>query len=131
MRQHLLTTFGAIRVLDLHGNMKKKEVAQDGSPDQNVFDIQQGVCVGLLARNPADEAGVAFSEILGSRELKYSALGSENERDLKWRVLRPQPQFYLFRPENASLKEEYYTFIPLPVAMGVNGDPAPGIVTTH
>ncbi len=43
MRWHLLKTFDKIWVLDLHGNAKKKEVSPDGSPDKNVFDIQQGV----------------------------------------------------------------------------------------
>ena len=45
MRWHLLKTFDKIYVLDLHGNAKKKEVSPDGSPDKNVFDIQQGVAV--------------------------------------------------------------------------------------
>ncbi|HEO70658.1 MAG TPA: DNA methyltransferase, partial [Candidatus Hydrogenedentes bacterium] len=40
MRQSLMETFDDIYVLDLHGNTKKKEVAPDGSKDDNVFDIQ-------------------------------------------------------------------------------------------
>ena len=41
MRWHLLQTFDHIYIVDLHGNSKKKETAQDGSKDENVFDIQQ------------------------------------------------------------------------------------------
>ena len=51
MRWHLLNTFGKIWVLDLHGNAKKKEVSPDGTPDKNVFDIQQGVAIIIAAKN--------------------------------------------------------------------------------
>ena len=50
MRWHLLKTFDKIWVLDLHGNAKKKEVSPDGSPDKNVFDIQQGVALIIAVR---------------------------------------------------------------------------------
>jgi len=43
MRQSLLQSFDDIYVLDLHGNSKKKERSPDGTKDENVFDIQQGV----------------------------------------------------------------------------------------
>ncbi|MGI8670880.1 MAG: N-6 DNA methylase, partial [Aridibacter sp.] len=46
MRQSLMKSFDEIYILDLHGNSKKKEKSPDGSTDQNVFDIQQGVSIG-------------------------------------------------------------------------------------
>jgi len=39
-----------IDVLDLHGNCLKKEKAPDGSKDENVFDIQQGVAVAFMIK---------------------------------------------------------------------------------
>ena len=45
MRYHLLSTFDKIYIIDLHGNSKKKEVCPDGSKDENVFDIMQGVAI--------------------------------------------------------------------------------------
>jgi predicted helicase len=51
MRQSLMQTFDEIFVLDLHGNSKKKERAPDGSKDENVFDIQQGVAIGLFIKH--------------------------------------------------------------------------------
>jgi len=36
--------------MDLHGNTKKKEIAPDGSKDENVFDIQQGVSISLMLK---------------------------------------------------------------------------------
>jgi hypothetical protein len=50
MRQSLDCTFDEIYVLDLHGNSKKQETALDGSKDENVFDIQQGVAVSLMLK---------------------------------------------------------------------------------
>ena len=52
MRQSLEKTFDEIYLMDLHGNSKKKEVAPDGSPDKNVFDIQQGVAVAIMVKYP-------------------------------------------------------------------------------
>ena len=53
MRWSLMQTFGQVDVLDLHGNVKKKEMAPDGGSDENVFDIQQGVAIGLFTKTLA------------------------------------------------------------------------------
>lgn len=50
MRRHLLETFDNIYILDLHGNSKKKETAPDGSKDENVFDIMQGVSINIFVK---------------------------------------------------------------------------------
>ena len=50
MRKHLLETFNKIYILDLHGNTKRKELAPDGSKDENVFDIQQGVSINIFIK---------------------------------------------------------------------------------
>jgi len=55
MRQSLMQTFDEIHVLDLHGNAKKKERCPDGSKDENVFDIMQGVAVCIMVKYPAGE----------------------------------------------------------------------------
>jgi type I restriction-modification system DNA methylase subunit len=52
MRRSLEQTFDEIYVMDLHGNSKKKETAPDGSKDENVFDIQQGVAIGMMVKLP-------------------------------------------------------------------------------
>ncbi len=50
MREELMRTFDKIYILDLHGNSKKKEICPDGSPDQNVFDIMQGVSINIFVK---------------------------------------------------------------------------------
>ncbi len=54
MRQSLAKSFNWIRILDLHGNSKKKETAIDGTKDENVFDIQQGVAVCMMVKAKGD-----------------------------------------------------------------------------
>lgn len=53
LRASLLGTFDEIRVLDLHGNRRKREHAPDGTPDENLFrGVAQGVAVLFLTRKP-------------------------------------------------------------------------------
>jgi len=50
MRRSLLQSFDDIYILDLHGNSKKQEQAPDGSKDENVFDIQQGIAISIFVK---------------------------------------------------------------------------------
>ena len=59
MRKSLLDTFDEIYLLDLHGNSKKKERTPNGGKDENVFDIQQGVAIGLFVKRAGDVDGPA------------------------------------------------------------------------
>lgn len=70
MRQSLMRSFDQIHVIDLHGNAKKKEVAPDGSKDENVFDIEQGVAISLLVKKPGMKRGVWRSDVWGKRQEK-------------------------------------------------------------
>jgi len=78
MRWHLLNTYDKIYILDLHGNSKKKETCPDGSPDVNVFDIQQGVSINLFVKtgnkNPSELGQVYHCDLFGERDAKYQFL---------------------------------------------------------
>ena len=78
MRWNLLKTYDKIHTIDLHGNSKKKEACPDGSPDENVFDIQQGVSINLFVKTgqkKAQELGKVFHyDLYGKREEKYDFL---------------------------------------------------------
>jgi predicted helicase len=52
MRAHLLHTFQRLYIVNLHGNARRKERAPNGSPDENLFDIQQGVAILIAIRKP-------------------------------------------------------------------------------
>ena len=82
MRWNLLKTYDKIYTIDLHGNSKKKEVCPDGSKDENVFDIQQGVSINFFIKTgekKANELGKVFHyNLYGVREYKYSFLRKNN-----------------------------------------------------
>jgi predicted helicase len=48
MREKLMKTFDEIYVLNLHGNALVGETTPDGSPDESVFDIRQGVAIVFM-----------------------------------------------------------------------------------
>src|ERR1019366_2211667 len=82
MRQSLMQSFDEIYVLDLHGNSKKKERAPDGLKDENVFDIQQGVAIGIFVRKPRKthelrQAKVHHAHLWGQREIYEKASGGQ------------------------------------------------------
>ena len=135
MRQHLLNSFHRAGILDLHGNANKKEHALDGSIDENVFEIKQGVSVSFLRRLAADgqktNSRVERSDLLGTRSHKYTALLASTFGQMECLGFEPLSPELVFLPLDNDRKQEYDTFVPLPQIMDRNGDPAPGIVTTH
>jgi len=109
MRQKLMRSFTDVYVLDLHGNVHKQETAPDGSVDENVFDIQQGVAIGILVKEPGEKglARVHHADLWGPREYKYERLFREDIHTTKWSQLDPQSPFYLFIPQDTNLLPEY------------------------
>lgn len=45
-----MQNFDKIYILNLHGDTRKKEKAPDGSKDDNVFDIMQGVSINIFIK---------------------------------------------------------------------------------
>ena len=113
MRQSLMQSFDEIYLLDLHGNSKKKEKAPGGGKDENVFDIQQGVAIGIFVRKPGvkrwtgDMAKVWHADIYGLRQNKYKTLDSLDIVSTVWKELNPMPPNYYFVPQDTGLAEEY------------------------
>ncbi len=50
MRKSLMSSFDEIYILNLHGNAMKKEKCPDGSKDENVFNIRQGVAIAFFIK---------------------------------------------------------------------------------
>ncbi len=109
MRNELLKTFDKMYFLDLHGNSNKKETAPDGSKDENVFDIQQGVAICFMIKNyrSLDKKFVYHSDLFGLRKTKYETLLLNNLNSISWNRITPQEPFYLFSPQNVDLMPEY------------------------
>jgi predicted helicase len=147
MRHSLLKSFDDIYILDLHGNRKKHEQAPDGSKDENVFDIQQGVAIGIFVkwRDSESLATVHHADLWGLREVyrldafgratlsdgKYLWLADHNLASTQWTGFKPQAPFYFFSPQEIRYLEEYSAGWSVADIFRPNGDPAPGVVTCH
>lgn len=111
MRWNLLKTFDKIYTINLHGNYKKKEVCPDGSPDENVFDIQQGVSINLFIKTGEKKgkelAKVFYYDLYGKREEKYNFLTNTPFSEVKYKELNPIAPMYFFVPKDFALMEEY------------------------
>jgi len=109
MRQSLMETYPRLRVVDLHGNINKKEKSSNDSKDQNVFDIRQGVSICLATRSFVDRK-VQHTDLLGCRESKYCWLAQHSIGDTMSSKLHPDSPFYFFKPQNIELRSEYQKF---------------------
>lgn len=104
MRKHLLESFDSIYVIDLHGNAKKKEVNLDGTADQNVFDIMQGVSINIFVKTGNKKAKqlatVKHFDLRGKREFKYETLTKNTLQSLEWNELEPnEPNYFLVKKD--------------------------------
>jgi len=111
MRWNLLKTFDKIYTIDLHGNSKKKETCPDGSKDENVFDIMQGVSINLFiktGKKGKDELGKVYhKDLYGLRQRKYDFLDGATIENVGYEEMIPKEPMYFFVPKNFELQEEY------------------------
>jgi len=130
MRQSLMNSFNEIHILDLHGSSLKKEKCPDGSKDENVFDIRQGVAVALFLKKKDEkkECKVYHSEIWGLREEKNKWLPKNAIKTTTWQELSPKSEFYLFIPRDERLLESYEKYPKVTEVFPLN---SVGIVTSR
>ena len=110
MRWKLLNSFDYIYILDLHGNVMSREGAGATERDENIFDIQQGVCICFFIKTgdtTEKKASVYYSSLFGSRERKYQFLSTKTIRDLDWQEVTPTKPYYFFKPKNFGESASY------------------------
>jgi hypothetical protein len=137
MRQSILQTFSDLFFIDLHGNSNKKERCPDGSKDENVFDIQQGVAIGFFLKNPhirRAAASVQIADLWGLRERhgenpqtawsngggKFEWLEHNTLDTAKLNVTTPNMPFLVFARQDMDLASEYYAFQKIDEALPIN-----------
>ena len=128
MRQSLMRSFEQIYVLDLHGNAKKKERAPDGSKDENVFDIEQGVAISLFVKRAGLERGVWRGDIWGKRLEKYKAAYEGSLKSGNLDFVTPRAPYYLYQIQDDVKRAVYDRGMPLPEIMPLN---SVGFVTSR
>ncbi|MEW6685629.1 MAG: type ISP restriction/modification enzyme [Candidatus Edwardsbacteria bacterium] len=124
MRKKLLESFNEIYILNLHGNSRIGEKCPDGSKDENVFDIMQGVSIALFIKHnrnfpipPLEKGGkegflgkVFYQDVYGLREKKYEYLNKHDVGSTKWKKLLPSEPYYFFVEKDFSQKAKYDKF---------------------
>ena len=132
MRWNLLKTYDKIYTIDLHGNSKKKETAPDGSIDQNVFDIMQGVSINLFVKTgkkKKDELGKVFHyDLYGKRDDKYDFLIQNNISTVPYQQIPNIAPNYFMVQKDFSLESTYNQGIKIPELFQLNNV---GIVTSR
>ena len=131
MRSELMRVFDDIYILDLHGNSRKKETCPDGSKDENVFDIMQGVSINIFVKKSTqskEPAIVRYFDLFGTREYKYEYLKSHDLQSVEWQQLQPQEPQLFFVPKDFTLQKEYENCFGIAEIMPYNTS---GIKTHH
>lgn len=122
MRWNLYKEFSKLYVVDLHGNSRKKEVCADGSKDENVFDIQQGVCIliAVKERKSSRSCDVYRYDIQGTREKKYEWLNNATMESIAWSTIDVDKKSYIFDIRDLSSAGVYETGFSVKDAFVVN-----------
>ena len=110
MRKHLLGTFDQIRILNLRGHAAQDR-NPDGGPDQNVFDIRQGVGIVVMTKTgkkgEGKNARLLYADLYGDRKAKHEFLVRESVASVAWRTVSPRKPDWFFKPRDYSAKAEY------------------------
>jgi len=104
MRWQLLSAFDIIHIIDLHGNIKKKERSPDGSVDTNVFDIEQGVSINIFVKNGNKKSNalgkVYHYDLFGTRDMKYKYLRNNTLKSTPFKTVNAVSPHYFFVPKD-------------------------------
>ncbi|GAB2947516.1 type ISP restriction/modification enzyme [Aquaspirillum soli] len=142
MRRLWRSQFPLARILDLHGNRVVHELSPIGI-DENVFDIEQGVAIGMFAKGCRASSDSKFHELWGSRTTedhtgKYDVLARTSLKTTSWQQLTPAAPDWLYSPRDEvadDIRSEFESAMKMlelmPGALGPNGKPQSGLLTMH
>ena len=110
MRFSLLETFNSVRILDLHGEGGFH--ANSNKEDENVFEIQQGVAIGLFTSGGQLGQTRKYAELNGSREFKLAELAKNQVKEGD--LISPNSiNRWLFKPFDTKHGDEWAAAYPL------------------
>ncbi|WP_186767687.1 type ISP restriction/modification enzyme [Blastopirellula retiformator] len=115
MRWELLRGFDQIQIVDLHGNVKKREKSAAALDDENVFAIEQGVAIGLFSKFGEGEtlASVHRGDLWGSRTAKLAWLSEQPIAELARHKIQVSPPHYFFLARDEARASEYERGLPI------------------
>ena len=130
VRQHLLDAFSDIYILDLHGSARRREASGRTGRDQNVFEISEGVAIGLFVRRTGatGRGRVQYAEVWDELQPKLDWLDSHSIDTTTWTDVQPVAPLYLFVRADAATDAIWQRGMSLPDAMPTHGA---GVVTSR
>jgi len=84
-----------------------------------------------MTKSVIKQVSINHQHLYGIRERKYNTLLKNSFDEIEWKTILSTSPTYLFIPQDAKTLDEYKQAISLAEMMNLNGQPAPGIVTTH
>ncbi|EMH40101.1 type ISP restriction/modification enzyme, partial [Helicobacter pylori] len=108
LRRSLLECYDELYILNLHGNARKKEETPQGTKDENVFNIMQGVSINLFVKKvQTTKQKIHYYDVYGQRAEKYAFLAQHDLNSIEWLEIAPRAPFYLLLPLKTPLLDEY------------------------
>lgn len=108
MRWKLMQALSKIYIIELHGDYRRKETCPDGSKDENVFDIQQGVCIliGIKGEQKSGDCKIYRTDVYGTRNVKYDWLNKADFINISWNeISNSEPYYFFAERETENLKD--------------------------
>jgi len=118
-RAYVRQPFTKASFLDLGGQVSERKSI--GTVDENVFDIEQGVCIGLVVSHPGEPeiSSVRYDRTLGNREEKYAFLSRKTITSLGTEI-EVVPPLYRFSRATDEREAEFQTWPSLDAIMPFN-----------
>ena len=111
MRKSLLETFDKIYIIDLHGNSNKKEMTPDGTKDENVFDIKEGVSINLFIKTNKKKDNclgeVYHFDLYGKRASKSQFLFENSLNTIAFTQITNKEPYFFFVPKNFEQEKDF------------------------
>ena len=108
MREKLLETFDEIYILNLYGDTNKRDKCEDGTHDDNVFNIKEGVSIAFFIKTgQSKESKVYYYALQGKKEIKYNYLYENDITSVKWSKIELEKPNYYFKKINLNNREQY------------------------
>ncbi|MHC1738232.1 MAG: type ISP restriction/modification enzyme [Ignavibacteriaceae bacterium] len=125
MRWNLLRTYDKFYTINLHGNSLKKETSPNGSLDQNVFDIMQGVSINIFVKTGKKRTNelckIFYYDLFGKRDVKYDFLTINKLSKVNFVELPIHAPNFFFVPKDFSSQKKYDTFIKIDEILSLKG----------
>lgn len=110
MRKSLITSFDKAYIINLHGSSKTQESTPDGSKDENVFDIQQGVSINIFVKKKSkngNSCDLKYFDLWGLRNHKYEILNRSDFNSFNYNSIELKEPNYYFYPQDFELKTKF------------------------